>query len=166
MAACSEKELVFCVFMIHILAEHTGLTLPDIYRRLTDSGIMDDYIIPFYDVLHTLGELYLVNDITDLMRERGVLDEVQKPDTKHGMSCSREDLERISRRDLEMDIIKDVAAGKQINCRIAMDIYYRSELSKQISLGMYDIQDRDHHMLGEDLIEFESELFRGLPDRS
>ncbi len=73
MTACSEKELVFCVFLIHILAEHTGLTPPDIYQRLTDSGIMDEYIIPFYDVLHTLGDRYLVDDITDMMRERGVL---------------------------------------------------------------------------------------------
>ena len=73
MAACTEKELVFCVFLIHILAEHTGLTPPDLYRRLADSGILDEYIIPFYDVLHTLGELYLVQDITEMMRERGVL---------------------------------------------------------------------------------------------
>ena len=73
MASCSKNELVFSVFMIYILAEHLGLTPPDVYRRLTDSGIMDEYIIPFYDVLHTLGELYLVDDVTEMMRERGVL---------------------------------------------------------------------------------------------
>lgn len=78
------------------------------------------------------------------------------------MNCSREDLERIYRRDLEIDIITDIAAEKQINCRIAMDLYYRSELSKQTALGMHDIQYRDHHVLAEDLMENESEMFRGL----
>ena len=73
MVACPKNELVFCVFLIHILAEHLGLTPPDVYRRLTDSGIMDEYIIPFYDVLHTLGELCLADDITEMMRERGTL---------------------------------------------------------------------------------------------
>ena len=78
------------------------------------------------------------------------------------MNCSREDLERIYRRDLEINIIEDIATAKQINCRVAMDIYYNSELSKQIALGMYDIQYRDHHVLADDLMKNESELFSGL----
>ena len=73
MSACTEKEMEFCVFLINLLAEHAGLSTQEIYRRLTDSGILDGYIIPCYDVLHTLGEKYLVADITGMMRERGVL---------------------------------------------------------------------------------------------
>ena len=36
------------------------------------SGILDNYIIPGYDVLHTLGKEYLVEDITEFVREKGV----------------------------------------------------------------------------------------------
>ena len=71
-------------------------------------------------------------------------------------------MERISRRDFESEIITEIAAEKQIDCRIAMDLCYRCERSKQIVLGRYDIQYRDHHVLAEDLMENESELFRGL----
>ena len=40
-----------------------------------------------------------------------------------------------------------------------MDIYYSSVLAEQIALGMYDIQYLDRHVLAEDLMENESELF-------
>lgn len=73
MSSCNKRELEFCVFLINILAERLGLLTPEIYKKLNDSQILDEYIIPFYDVLHTLGEEYLIRDITDMMRERGVL---------------------------------------------------------------------------------------------
>lgn len=73
MSSCNKKKLEFCVFQIHILAERLGLPTPEIYKKLNDSQILDEYVIPFYDVLHTLGEDYLIHDITDMMRERGAL---------------------------------------------------------------------------------------------
>ena len=36
------------------------------------SDILDSYIIPCYDVLHTQGKEYIVNDLIDLMQEKGV----------------------------------------------------------------------------------------------
>ena len=32
-----------------------------------------DYIIPSYDVLHTFGKEYLMEDLTEFMKEKGVL---------------------------------------------------------------------------------------------
>lgn len=37
------------------------------------SGILYDYIVPSYDVLHTFSSRYLVEDLTDNMKEKGVL---------------------------------------------------------------------------------------------
>ena len=37
-----------------------------------DYGILDDYIIRCYDVLHTQGKEYLVEDITEFVREKEV----------------------------------------------------------------------------------------------
>ena len=73
MASYNNKELEFCVFLINSLAERLGLLTPDVYKKLRDSRILDEYVIPCYDVLHTLGEEYLIQDITDMMQERGVL---------------------------------------------------------------------------------------------
>ena len=48
------------------------MTVPDTYSALHGAGIIEGYLVPCYDVLHTLGSEYLVEDLTDLARERGV----------------------------------------------------------------------------------------------
>ena len=36
-------------------------------------GIISDYIVPCYDVLHTFSREYIVEDLIDLMNKKGVL---------------------------------------------------------------------------------------------
>ena len=60
---------------------------------------------------------------------------------------------------LEDDIIKELAAIKEMDKRIAMDIYYRSRLCQQIDSGAYGIEYMDSKYLANDLIENEPELF-------
>ena len=61
----------FTVYMIHALADKWGRPCGFVYNTLNDSGILDDYIVQFYDVLHTLGEQYLVDDVTGFVKDRG-----------------------------------------------------------------------------------------------
>ena len=65
------KELTFIVFLINSLAEAWMLQTRRVYEILVSLNILDSYIIPCYDVLHTQGRQYLVEDITGLVRERG-----------------------------------------------------------------------------------------------
>ena len=65
-------ELTFVVFILHALGQHWNMTTPEVYEILNTTGILDDYIIKCYDVLHTLGKEYLVEDITELVREKGI----------------------------------------------------------------------------------------------
>lgn len=67
-----KKELTFVVFILHALGQHWNMTTPEVYDILNSSGILDDYIIKCYDVLHTLGKEYLVEDITEFVREKGI----------------------------------------------------------------------------------------------
>ena len=67
-----KKELTFVVFVLHALGQHWNMTTPEVYDILNSTGILDDYIIKFYDVLHTLGKEYLVEDITEFVREKGI----------------------------------------------------------------------------------------------
>lgn len=67
-----KKELIFVVFILYALGEHWKMTTPEVYEILNTTGILDDYIIKCYDVLHTLGKEYLVEDITDFVREKGM----------------------------------------------------------------------------------------------
>ncbi len=69
-----EKEvLTFVIFLIHILAESLNKSPTTVYKLLSKSKILDTYIIPSYDVLHTLGRQYLIEDITSLVKERGLI---------------------------------------------------------------------------------------------
>lgn len=67
-----KKELTFVVFILHALGQHWNMTTPEVYDILNSNGILDDYIIKCYDVLHTLGKEYLVEDITEFVREKGI----------------------------------------------------------------------------------------------
>ena len=68
-----KNTLEFVTYCISQLSELLGLRQSDVYERLKRSGILDDYIVPSYDVLHTFSSRYLMEDLTDYMREKGVL---------------------------------------------------------------------------------------------
>lgn len=68
------RELEFAVFCIENVASRLGVGAEKVYRTFTEqSDILNGYIVPEYDVLHTQGKEYIVDDILDVMRERGVL---------------------------------------------------------------------------------------------
>ena len=67
-----ESSMKFTVFMIHALAEAWGISCGEVYRKLNQSGAIDNYLTPHYDVLHTLGEQYLIEDIEEYLKIRGV----------------------------------------------------------------------------------------------
>ncbi|MDE5552675.1 MAG: DUF3791 domain-containing protein [Muribaculaceae bacterium] len=69
----NRKELEFVTFLISKLAIYLNLSQSEVYQRLYTSGILYDYIVPSYDVLHTFSSRYLIEDITGYMREEGVL---------------------------------------------------------------------------------------------
>ena len=73
MTNLSESVLEYVVFCIENVAERLDITGNEIYQRLTyDSNILDSYIIPSYDSLHTQSKEYIVDDIIDYMRERDI----------------------------------------------------------------------------------------------
>ncbi len=69
---CKENELSFSIFIMYALAEKWKKTPVVVYHILNSTGILDNYIIKSYDILHTLGKEYLVEDITEFVREKGV----------------------------------------------------------------------------------------------
>ncbi|GHU63368.1 hypothetical protein AGMMS49983_06660 [Clostridia bacterium] len=73
MTHCTEQEMDFSVFLIRKLAEAWKKTTPETYRILTDTNIMDEYILKCYDTLHTLGTEYLIEDVTGFVHEKGII---------------------------------------------------------------------------------------------
>ena len=70
----TKEETEFAIFCIENVALYLKVDAAVVYDAFTkDSDILDGYIIPCYDVLHTQGKEYNVNDLIDLMREKGVV---------------------------------------------------------------------------------------------
>jgi len=68
-----KKTLEFVTYLISKLSQFLSMPQNEVFQRLYKSGILYNYIVPSYDVLHTFGSRYLMEDITDFMREEGVL---------------------------------------------------------------------------------------------
>lgn len=72
MTKLERNQIDFSTFMLYRLAEHWGKSVPDTYRILDKANAIDGHLVPCYDMLHTLGSEYLVNGLTDYVRERGI----------------------------------------------------------------------------------------------
>ncbi len=69
----NSEELMFAVFCIENVAQYLGTTGEKVYCALTEkSDILNSYILPCYDILHTQGKNYIVEDIVSLMEKRGI----------------------------------------------------------------------------------------------
>ena len=62
------SELEFAIFCIENVAAKLGVNAERIYRAFTENS----YIVPEYEVLHTQSREYIVDDLLEVMKERGV----------------------------------------------------------------------------------------------
>ena len=69
----NSRELEFAVFCIENVAARVGVNAEQIYEAFTEkSDILNGYIVPEYEILHTQSKEYIVEDLLDVMKERGV----------------------------------------------------------------------------------------------
>lgn len=67
------RELEFAVFCIENVAEKLGVAAEKIYQLFAEkSDILNGYIIPEYEVLHTQSREYIVGDLLEVMKDKGV----------------------------------------------------------------------------------------------
>lgn len=64
------EQVEFVTYCIGNLSQRLGLTQTEVYNLLARSGILTDYIVGAYDVLHTFGKEYLMDDLISYMREK------------------------------------------------------------------------------------------------
>ncbi len=69
----NSNELEFAVFCIENVASRLGVNGKQVYQAFTEqSNILNGYIIPEYEMLHTQSREYIIDDIIEVMKERGV----------------------------------------------------------------------------------------------
>ncbi len=66
------KELEFAIFCIESVAAKLDVDSRRVYNALEESGVLKDYIFACYDVLHTQGKDYIVDDICRVMEKKGI----------------------------------------------------------------------------------------------
>lgn len=69
----NENELSFAIFCVENVAIKLKVSADRVYRALAEeSDILNSYIVPCYEVLHSQGKEYIVDDIISYMQEKGV----------------------------------------------------------------------------------------------
>ena len=69
----NSRELKFAIFCIENVAAELGVDAELIYQAFTEkSNILNGYIVPEYEILHTQSKEYIVDELLEVMKERGV----------------------------------------------------------------------------------------------
>ncbi len=66
-------QLEFATYCIGNVARALGWSQPKTYSVLNGSGILMNYIVKSYDVLHTFSKPYIVEDIVDFMNSKNLV---------------------------------------------------------------------------------------------
>lgn len=74
-ANISNDQMEFSVFCIENVASKLGISRDEAYQLLIkNKNMLDEYVIPNYEMLHTQDKEYIVDDIIDYMKECGALE--------------------------------------------------------------------------------------------
>ncbi|MCQ2243069.1 MAG: DUF3791 domain-containing protein [Bacteroidaceae bacterium] len=66
-------DLNFTIYCVGIMAESLGCDARDVYRLMQKGDIIMGYIVPCFDVLHSFSREYIIDDLTQLMKKKGLL---------------------------------------------------------------------------------------------
>lgn len=67
----NRDSFAFVIYMIHACADKWNMLPSEVYRKLQSVGCIDQYLVPHYEILHTQGTGYVVEDIREYLEIRG-----------------------------------------------------------------------------------------------
>ena len=68
-----EYQLDFVTYCIGNLADRLNISASKVYKMLRSTNILNGYMIPCYDVLHTFSKEYIMDVLINLLKKRGAL---------------------------------------------------------------------------------------------
>lgn len=69
----NKEDLNFTIYCVGIVAESLGRDARDVFHLMQKGNIIMGYIVPCFDVLHSFSREYIVDDLTQLMKKKGLL---------------------------------------------------------------------------------------------
>lgn len=67
----SRETTEFIIYIINEIANVHGKSTSAVYRILEQTGCIQKYLAPFYDVLHTMSSQAIIDDVERYVRSRG-----------------------------------------------------------------------------------------------
>ncbi len=62
----------FVIYIIHACANRWNSTPAKVYREMKETGCIDQFLVPHYEILHTQSSDYVVDDVHEYLKLRGV----------------------------------------------------------------------------------------------
>lgn len=69
----TEIVLAFAAFCIESTARRLGKSYQEVYQRMKKVSMIDDYIIPCYDALHTQSRERVTDDMIEYLNNKEAL---------------------------------------------------------------------------------------------
>ena len=69
----NQEVFSFIIYMIHACANRWKKTATQVYFALKQSGCLNHYLIPNYDILHTQSTDFVVKDIEEYLVKKEVI---------------------------------------------------------------------------------------------
>ncbi|MDF4240815.1 MAG: DUF3791 domain-containing protein [Prevotella sp.] len=68
-----EYQLDFVTYCVGNLADRLNMSASKVFQMLRSTNILNGYMIPCYDVLHTFSKEYIMDVLINLLKKRGAL---------------------------------------------------------------------------------------------
>ena len=67
------KEIFsFVIYIIHACANKWNVLPSEVYDAMDKTKCISDFLVRHYDIIHTQGTDYIVEDVSDYLKERGI----------------------------------------------------------------------------------------------
>lgn len=69
----TERELNFTIYCVGVVAERLSKTEREVYEWFQRINLIDDYIVPCFDILHTFSKDYIIDDLLAVIKKKEVV---------------------------------------------------------------------------------------------
>lgn len=66
-----KENAQFVIYIINEIANERHKTSSQVYKILQKTNCIGEYLMPFYDVLHTMSSQNVVRDVCEFVKMRG-----------------------------------------------------------------------------------------------
>lgn len=71
--AMNKDTFSFVIYIIHACAHDWKQNPSEVYKKMKNTNCITDFLVPNYEILHTQGTRYIVEDIKEYFHVRGVV---------------------------------------------------------------------------------------------